>query len=50
MKLAALLEADEQDRKDLLRWQQKLMDVFPDSYDVGLEVRAPTLKVKHSMS
>jgi len=39
-----LLEADEQDRKDLLRWQQKLMDVFPDSYDVGLEVRAPYTK------
>lgn len=40
--LMQLQEAREaQDRKDLLHWQNKLMDVFPDSYDVGFAVRAP---------
>ena len=34
-------EAKEQDRKDLLHWQQQLMGVFPDSYDVGLATRNP---------
>lgn len=43
MKIGPLLE-NEQDRKDLLHWQQKLMDVFPDSYDVGLATRAPYTK------
>lgn len=41
MKLNALLEDNEQARNDLLRWQQKLIDVFPDSFEVGLAVRAP---------
>lgn len=44
MKIGPLISetlANEQDRKDLLHWQQKLIAVFPDSYDVGLETRAP---------
>lgn len=39
-----LLKEEEQDRKDLLHWQEKLMDVFPESYDVGLATRAPYTK------
>jgi hypothetical protein len=30
-----------QERKDLLLWQEKLIDVFPESYDISLETRAP---------
>lgn len=37
MKINALLE--EQSRADLLKWQERFIDCFPDQFDIGLDIR-----------